>query len=86
MLNGSGVAAGEQAEQAELAGLPAKVIELEIKLSYAEDQIDALNRAIYLQAQQMDRLQLELHAMRQQMQANAPADVRSLRDELPPHY
>ena len=68
------------------AALQSRVTELEIKLTYAEEQLDALNMTIYRQDQRIELLQLELNALRQQMQANLPAEARSLRDELPPHY
>lgn len=68
------------------AALQSRVTELEIKLTYAEEQLDALNMTIYRQDQRIELLQLELNALRQQMQANQPAEARSLRDELPPHY
>lgn len=68
------------------AALQSRVTELEIKLTYAEEQLDALNMTIYRQDQRIELLQLELNALRQQMQANLPAETRSLRDELPPHY
>ena len=60
--------------------------ELEIKISFAEDMIDELNRTIYRQQQQIDRLLSRVETLRDQVQAAAPAEQRSLRDELPPHY
>lgn len=68
------------------AALQSRVTELEIKLTYAEEQLEALNLTIYRQDQRLELLQLELNALRQQMQANLPGEARSLRDELPPHY
>lgn len=68
------------------ATLQSRVTELEIKLTYAEEQLEALNMTIYRQDQRLELLQLELNALRQQMQANLPGEARSLRDELPPHY
>lgn len=68
------------------AALQSRVTELEIKLTYAEEQLEALNLTIYRQDQRIELLQLELNALRQQMQANLPGEARSLRDELPPHY
>lgn len=63
-----------------------RLIELEVKLSFAEDQIEALNRTVYLQQQQIDRLQEQIRTLRQEVQAARPTETRSLRDELPPHY
>ena len=63
-----------------------RISELEIKISFAEDMIDKLNRTIYRQQQQIDRLLSRVETLRDQVQAAAPAEQRSLRDELPPHY
>jgi len=64
----------------------ARINDLEIKLAYAEDQIDELNRTVFHQQQQFDALQHELRTLRQQMQANQPGEARNLREEIPPHY
>ena len=63
-----------------------RIIELEIKLGFTEDMIDALNGTIYRQQQQIDALQQAFQALRQRMLAAQPAEQRSLRDEIPPHY
>ncbi|MEY4751895.1 MAG: hypothetical protein RIQ60_4109 [Pseudomonadota bacterium] len=66
----------------------ARLIELEVKASYADDLLDTLNRIVAVQQAQIDRLTREVAQLRQQaaegQQANATP--RSLRDELPPHY
>jgi SlyX protein len=66
--------------------LEARVTELEIKLSFAEDTIDSLNAAAFRQQQEIDSLAQELRVLRQQLQASQPGEQRSLRDEIPPHY
>jgi SlyX protein len=66
--------------------MEARLSELEIKISFAEDMIDGLNRTVYRQQQQIDRLLAQVETLRDQVQAAAPAEQRSLRDELPPHY
>lgn len=66
--------------------LSSRITELEIKLSYSEDQLDALNRTVYLQQQQIDLLLRELKVLRDHMASNTPGETLSLRDELPPHY
>jgi SlyX protein len=66
--------------------MEARISELEIKISFAEDMIDELNRTVYRQQQQIDRLLAQVETLRDQVQAVAPAEQRSLRDELPPHY
>ncbi len=66
--------------------MDARVTELEIKISYAEDMIDELNRVVFRQQQQIDLLVGEIKALREQAQDAAPGERHSLRDELPPHY
>ena len=66
--------------------MDARITELEIKISYAEDLIDELNRTVFRQQQQIDFLARELNTLRQQVQAAAPAQAANLRDDIPPHY
>ncbi len=63
-----------------------RINELEVKLAFAEDLLDALNKTVYRQQQQIDRLEKELRVLRKQMAASLPNEQRSLRDEIPPHY
>lgn len=63
-----------------------RLTELEIKASYAEDQIDQLNQAIYRQQQQIDLLLREVAGLRRQLPEGSTPVLSSLRDELPPHY
>ena len=60
--------------------------ELEAKMSLAEDLLDALNRTVFRQQQQIDRLQQDVRALRQQLQDAAPDEFASPGDEIPPHY
>ena len=63
-----------------------RLTNLEIKSSFADDLLDAINQTLYRQQQEIDQLRLELLRLREQS-APAPADIsRSARDELPPHY
>ncbi len=64
----------------------ARLTELEIKASYAEDLLEQLNATIYRQQQQIDRLQREVLNLRQQLPEGSQPVLRNLRDELPPHY
>ncbi len=63
-----------------------RLADLEIKLSYTEDLVDELNRAIYRQQLQIDLLAGELETMREQVRTAEPGEAHSLRDEIPPHY
>lgn len=64
----------------------ARITDLEIKISYAEDLIDELNRTVFRQQQQIDLLVVEIKALRDLVRNAAPAEPRNLRDEIPPHY
>jgi SlyX protein len=66
--------------------MDARMTELEVKLAFAEDLLETLNRTVYRQQEQIDRMQQELRMLRQQMQQSLPTEQHSLRDEIPPHY
>ena len=54
--------------------MESRITELEAKISLAEDLLDALNRTVYEQQQQIDELKREVRALRQQLlDANPPA-------------
>lgn len=63
-----------------------RLTELEIKSAFTEDLLDHLNETIVSQQRQLDLLLRELSALRQQQTDSPPTALRSLRDELPPHY
>lgn len=59
---------------------------IESKLSLSEDAIDELNRTVYRQQMQIDQLQRDVAALREQVRAALPHEERILKDEIPPHY
>ncbi|MGB6102034.1 MAG: SlyX family protein [Comamonas sp.] len=60
---------------------------LEVKAVFAEDLLEQLNLTIYRQRQDIERLQLQMAQLRQQLQdSGGPAAQRDLRGEIPPHY
>lgn len=63
-----------------------RLTDLEIKISFAEEQIDALNKRVYQQQRQIEWLAGELQQLRSRAEQSAPGEWRSLRDEIPPHY
>ncbi len=64
-----------------------RLVDLEVKAAYAEDTLDQLNALVYRQQQQMDALLAELRQLRERMpEGGGGAEVRNLRDEIPPHY
>ena len=66
--------------------MESRLNELEAKISFAEDLLDALNRTVFRQQQQIERLEQDLRALRLQLQEAAPAEAGSLDNDIPPHY
>lgn len=66
--------------------LDARLAELEIKQSDADDTLAALNLTVFRQQRQIEQLQIDLKALRQQLQSAPTGEPVSLRDEIPPHY
>ena len=66
--------------------MDARINELEVKLSFAEDLLEQLNLTVFRQQQQIESLRREVLALRQQLLQSMPDEQRSLRDEIPPHY
>lgn len=63
-----------------------RLTDLEVKISFNEDLIEELNRTIYRQQKQIDLLAAEIVALRDQVKNQPQGEMRSLRDEIPPHY
>jgi SlyX protein len=66
--------------------MESRLAEIEAKLSFSEELLEALNSTVYRQQQQIDQLQQELRVLREQVRSALPAEPRNLRDETPPHY
>lgn len=75
-----------QGQATALQDVESRVTELEIKSAFSEDLLEELNRTVYRQQQQIEQLQLELAALRRQVQALQPAAPGGPADERPPHY
>jgi SlyX protein len=64
-----------------------RIAEIEAKLTLAEDLLETLNTTVYRQQQHIERLERDLSAMRDQVEAmSAAGSPTVLRDEIPPHY
>ena len=63
-----------------------RITELEIKASFAEDQLDQLDKVIVRQQQQIDALIREITSLRQQAPESGAGISRNLREDLPPHF
>jgi SlyX protein len=62
------------------------LVELEIKASYAEDQIDQLDKVVVRQQEQIDMLIQAITELRQSSTDGGLGVARNLRDDLPPHF
>ncbi len=63
-----------------------RVTELEVKLAFAEDLLDNLNQTVFRQQERIDQLERMVRDLRTLVAEALPAEQRSLRDEIPPHY
>lgn len=64
-----------------------RLIELEIKASYADDLLDVLNTQVARQQEQIELLLREVGHLRRQGDAGAGTAVPpNAHDELPPHH
>lgn len=63
-----------------------RLTDLEIKVSYTEHLLEQLDAVVIRQQQQIDALLAEVRRLRAMQQTDTVPGMRSLRDELPPHY
>ena len=66
----------------------ARLTELEIKLTLAEDTVDRLNDVVVAQQARIDALVHEVARLARLLRERSGDEpsLRSLRDEIPPHY
>jgi SlyX protein len=63
-----------------------RLTELEVKLTFAEDLLDELNRTVFRQQEEIDLLRRELSRLGQQVRDWEPPERIDPREEIPPHY
>ncbi len=63
-----------------------RLTELEVKLTFAEDLLEDLNRTVFRQQEEIDLLRRELAHLAQQVRDWAPAEQTDPREDIPPHY
>jgi SlyX protein len=68
------------------ADLQDRLDDLEVKLAYMEDAHERLNEVVVRQQNQIDLLLREVSNLQQQAAGADLPSLRSLRDDLPPHY
>jgi len=64
-----------------------RLIELEIKLAYQDDLVQALNRIVAEQQQQIARLEMTCKLLNERIQCLANgSEINDSSDQTPPHY
>ena len=64
-----------------------RLTDIEVKLAHVEQAFNELSDVLYRQQQQVDRLELSLEALRQQLESNQDgASAGAPEDETPPPY
>lgn len=63
-----------------------RLVRIETKISFSEDLLDELNRTVYRQQQQIDRLHAQILQLHERLETLRIAGGRDPRDEIPPHY
>jgi SlyX protein len=64
-----------------------RLIEVETRLAFQDDTLQALNDVVAHQQQEIDLLRREIEALKAQLKAMAPSLVASRTEESPPpHY
>ncbi|MGD2018675.1 MAG: SlyX family protein [Planctomycetota bacterium] len=66
-----------------------RIIALEERLAFQEDELEKLNRVVAEQQLELDAMGKELRDLRARVRAAGGADegeARSLEDDRPPHY
>jgi SlyX protein len=66
--------------------MEARITELEIKLSFAEDLLETLNQTVYRQQREIELLRAQVAQLADQMRHGLQNQRRDPRDEIPPHY
>lgn len=62
-----------------------RFVDIEIKVAHQEDLVESLNRLVYDQQKQIDRLEQRLAALAQYIRDN-PQSGQGPLNERPPHY
>ena len=63
-----------------------RLTDLEIKATYTEDLLEALDQVVIRQQQQIDLLLREVTRLQELQTDSGLPTARSLRDDLPPHF
>ncbi len=66
--------------------MESRLTDLEVKVAFQDDLLEALNRLVATQQDQIERLQGDMRHLYEQMKAIQPDGQGSLDNEPPPHY
>lgn len=66
--------------------MEARMIEIEIKLSDAEDTLDVLNRTVFRQQEQIEQLRQLVVRLAKRLEELEPQEASTPMHERPPHY
>lgn len=66
--------------------MESRLTDLEVKVAYQDDLLDALNRVVASQQDHIARLQDDLRHLYEQMKTMQPPGQGSSDNEPPPHY
>lgn len=67
--------------------MESRLTNLETKVAFQDDLLEALNRTVAEQQQQLDLLQRQLQLLYEQLRSLSPSNVAgAVEDERPPHY
>lgn len=59
---------------------------IETKLTFAEDLLEELNRLVFRQQEQINRLQAQVLRLAEKPDGTVASFERDPRDDIPPHY
>ncbi|WP_223787652.1 SlyX family protein [Marinicella meishanensis] len=64
-----------------------KIVDLETRMAFLEDTVDALNKQVYQQAKQLSEFQQAMHNLTRHMK-QVQSDIEEFKpdNEIPPHY
>ncbi|GFM82049.1 protein SlyX [Pseudomonas cichorii] len=69
-----------------IMNLDERVMELESRLTFQEDTLQALNDVLVIQRRELDRLQLQMTAMLKRQEEMGSQFDTFVEDAPPPHY
>jgi SlyX protein len=67
--------------------MESRMTELETKIAFQDDLLDALNHTVAMQQQQLDQQQRQIQLLYEQIRSLSPSQLASQSEqERPPHY